>query len=184
MPDLATAPENWNTDLFLRLHATVQSPHWMIATAVWLAEVPLLLALALTAWQLCRHRDLDGAIRVTIACAIAVLIEAAVSELDFHPRPFAAGFGPAWAMHTANNSMPSTHVTLAWIMALIFGLGHRIWTSLALFMLGVTLAWARIYVGIHWPADMLGAAISACASVAAAYGLSYQAHRLLKRLRS
>lgn len=179
MLDSISIRENWNTELFLRLHATAQSPHWLIATATWLTEAPLLAALILTAWQLYRSRDLDGAIRVAIACAIALLIEAAISTFAFHPRPFAAGFGPAWVEHAANNSMPSTHVTLTCIMAITLALRRRFRTAVVLAVLALVLAWARIYVGIHWPADMLGALTSACVAVAVAAGLFHLGKRLL-----
>lgn len=109
--------------------------------------------------------------RLILAFGTAIVIEALISTVAYHPRPFAAGFGPAWMSHAANNSMPSTHVTLTWIMAITLAIRKQRWISLALFALGGVLAWARIYVGIHWPTDMVGAAVSACLSVALAYAI-------------
>lgn len=169
MPPPQTVWEQWNIALFLALRATANSPHELVATAVVLTELPLLVALVLAAWQLLRSHDGVGALRVALACAIALAIEALVSAVAFHPRPFAAGFGPAWVAHAANNSMPSTHATLAWAMALTIALRGHYRTGVALFVLGGLLAWARIYVGIHWPADMVGAAVSAGLSVALAW---------------
>lgn len=171
--------ESWNCDLFLRLHATAASPHWLITLAAWLTEAPLFVALGLTALQLLRRRDLGGGIRVALAFAIALLAETLVSALAFHPRPFAAGLGPAWVEHAANNSMPSTHVALTLIMALVLILRRQRGSGLVLLGLGVVLAWARIYVGIHWPADMIGAAISACVSVMIAEGFARLGERFL-----
>lgn len=152
----------------MHLHATAQSPSALITLAALLAEWPLYAALGLTAWQLWRRRDGVAAMRLIIAFGTAIVIEALISTFAYHPRPFAAGFGPAWMSHAANNSMPSTHVTLTWIMAITLAIRKQRWISLALFALGCLLAWARIYVGIHWPADMVGAAVSACLSVALA----------------
>lgn len=175
--------ERWNIAVYLHLHATTDSPHWLIMLAAWLAEAPLLAALGLAAWQLFRRRDGRAAIQMAIAFAMALLIEAVISAVAFHPRPFAAGFGPAWVRHAANNSMPSTHVTLACIMALAFILRRQLRVGVVLLGLGAMLAWARIYVGIHWPADMVGAVISAGFSVAIAAGLVRLGMRFLSRHR-
>jgi undecaprenyl-diphosphatase len=169
----------WNITLFLQMHATVDSPHGLIAVASWLAVAPLFAAFALSAWRLFRRRDVPAVTRMVIAFAIAFGIEAVISQVAFHPRPLAAGFGPAFVAHAANNSMPSTHVTLALIMAITFALRRDLWTSAALFVLAILMAWARVYVGIHWPADMLGAVISACVSVVVASGLCRLARSVL-----
>lgn len=38
------------------------------------------------------------------------------------------------------------------------------WAGLLLAVLGLPVAWARIYLGVHFPLDMLGAAIAAALS--------------------
>ena len=167
----------------MHLHATAGAPSTLIALAALLAEWPLFVALALTAWQLWRRRDGVGAVRLMIAFGIAIVIEALIGAFSSHPRPFAAGFGPAWMSHAVNNSMPSTHVTLTWIMAIALALRKQRVMSIVLFALGGVLAWARIYVGIHWPADMVGAAVSACLSVALAYAIARAGLSMLYRYR-
>lgn len=159
--------------LFHRWHATASSPSVLIAAAAMLAEWPLFVAAGLTGWLLLRQRDRLGAVRVVAAGGVAILIEALVSALASHPRPFAAGFGPAWVGHAANNSMPSTHVTFALIMAIALAMRRLRWASAAVMVLAAMLAWARVYVGIHWPADMVGAAVSAIVSVAVIRSLEY-----------
>lgn len=175
--------EPWNVALFQRMHATASSPPALIAVAAVLAEWPLFVAAGLTGWQLLRRRDRLGMVRGIAAGGVAILIEALVSALAYHPRPFAAGFGPAWVVHSANNSMPSTHVTLALVMAIVLAMRRQRWTSAVVVGLAVMLAWARVYVGIHWPADMVGAALSAVVSVALVCGLEYGIKTLM-RLRS
>lgn len=170
--------EHWNVLLFNHIHATGSSPHLLIAAAAWLAELPLYLAILYSAWKLVSLRDTGLAIRLLIACVCAILIEHLVSTHAYHPRPFAAGYGPAWVFHDANNSMPSTHATLAWTLAAGFALRKHFRSSAVLLLLGGVMAWARIYVGIHWPADMAGAALSAALSTAVGYG----AHAMFARL--
>jgi len=139
----------WNVALFEYLHASDASPRWLIASAAVLAEAPLYAALALAAWTLLRTRDRRGALQLASAAVLALVI-----------------------VHAANNSMPSTHVTLTWVAALVLFARSGRAEGTILLVLGAILAWARIYVGIHWPADMLGAALSAvvCASIGWAVG--------------
>lgn len=161
--------ESWNIQVFQELHATHASPAGLISAAAWAAELPLDLAFALTAIWIIRNKDRRAGAWILFALVIAVLFEFTVASVAFHPRPFAAGFGPAWVHHDPNNSMPSTHVMLTWTMALVALFRHRTLVSLTLFALGALMAWARIYVGIHWPADMVGAFVAASISATLAW---------------
>lgn len=163
--------EPWNVAWFQHLHATSSSPPRLIALATVLAEWPLAVAAGITGWLLLRQRDRLGIVRLIATGAVALSIEALVSTFAFHPRPFASGFGPAWVAHAANNSMPSTHVTLALAMAIVLAMRKHPRASAVVVALALALAWARIYVGVHWPADMVGAVLSAIVSVAVARGL-------------
>lgn len=161
-----------NVTLFLAMHATDTSPAWLIAAAIFLAKWMLCVVLAITIWHLWHKRSGTGALQMIAAWAVSCGIEAAVDAFAFHPRPFAAGYGPAWVAHAANNSMPSSHVTLGLILVgILLVLKCRRSACLALVLTGV-LAWSRIYIGIHWPIDMLGAAVSAALSVGAVHGLA------------
>ena len=62
--------------------------------------------------------------------------------------------------------------------------------GLALALLGLPVAWARIYLGVHFPLDMVGAALIAGLSawlafrqahmyLPAAYGIAMSVHRIL-----
>jgi undecaprenyl-diphosphatase len=170
---------HWNTALFQSMHATANSPHWMIAAAIVIAQWTLWIILAIVIWHLARQRNGGATLRIVGAWFVSNRIEALVSAVAFHPRPFAAGYGPAWIEHAANNSMPSSHVVLALI--LLFALARqKHYRSAALAtVLTAALAWARIYIGIHWPVDMLGALASAAVSI----GLVLAVERLASLLR-
>lgn len=67
--------------------------------------------------------------------------------------------------HAADSSFPSDHLTLLWAVAFSFLMHRRPrWAGLLLAVLGLPVAWARIYLGVHFPLDMLGAAIVAALS--------------------
>ena len=100
-----------------------------------------------------------------------VLLEASVSGLAGllinqiiglvwqHPRPFMIGLGHTLIPHAADSSFPSDHLTLLWAVAvsMLRHRGPRL-AGVALAVLGFPVAWARIYLGVHFPLDMVGAA--------------------------
>jgi undecaprenyl-diphosphatase len=181
-PLAATPWAQWNVALFLHMHATTASPPWLIALAVILARWALCAALAVAAWRLLHHRNGAGALRVAGAWLVSNRIEALVGAFAFHPRPFAAGYGPAWMAHAANNSMPSSHATLGLILVAVL-VGQKDYRcGAAVAVLTAMLAWARIYVGIHWPADMAGAMMSAAVSMGVVYAVERMVVVLRKRL--
>ena len=75
------------------------------------------------------------------------------------------GLGTNLLPHVADPSMPSDHLTFVWAVAASL-MRHadtrRIGSMLAL--VGVPMAWARIYLGVHFPLDMAGAALVASGS--------------------
>lgn len=75
------------------------------------------------------------------------------------------GIGQHFLAHAPTPSFPSNHATIAFIFAFGFLFWLRNWIGLLLFILAFIIAWARIFLGVHWPLDMVGAflvAIMAC----------------------
>lgn len=80
------------------------------------------------------------------------------------------GIGNTLIPHVADSSFPSDHLTLLWSVSFSF-IHHRQFRlmGMMLTLLGIPMAWARIYLGVHFPFDMLGAAFVASVSVWFAY---------------
>ncbi|OWT80246.1 MULTISPECIES: phosphatase PAP2 family protein [unclassified Achromobacter] len=167
----ASGLEAFNIAVFEFLRGSPGDAKILIGVARQLAEVPAIIAGAVLLWYLVSRRDYAMALGTAIAIGASKLIEAYVNAHAFHARPFAAGFGPALVYHAANNSMPSSHATFAWTLAVIF-LWKREWRYAGIVaLLGLVVAWARIFVGIHWPLDMVGSALSAAACGSLGYGV-------------
>lgn len=151
-----------NRAIFILINATPASALWLIKLAQFIAKdliliVPILNVL-LWLWgkkeQMHFQRRL--LLKANMALLYALIISACVSHLLPYPRPFAAGFGHQFLNHIANASYPSDHGTIIFTFALAFICWHKRWSGLILLFIACAIAWARVYLGIHWPLDMLG----------------------------
>ena len=105
--------------------------------------------------------------RVDILLAVAaVLLGVAINYL-FHqflylPRPGEMGIGNILLKHQFTARFPSNHGTGTLAVAIIFLFNKR-WRGVGLLLtaVGLLTCWARVYLGVHLPFDMLGAALVA-----------------------
>lgn len=151
-----------NTQLFLWLNATPDSPRYLIDLAIFLAKdvisiVPILVAVL---WLWSPRKVIDSrrqlVLKTTTALLYALCFSLIIGWMFPHPRPFAIGLGYHWLNHAPDTSYPSDHGTTIFTFSLAFMFWHRIWSGLALLVVGVMIAWSRVYLGVHWPIDMLG----------------------------
>lgn len=171
---------HWNAMLFQMIHGSADSPAWLIRAGRLLTDAPLVPAALLALWMVWRHDDARTAVRLGLACIIVACIERLVGMYFSQPRPFAAGMGVSLLPHVANNAMPSTHVGLMWAAAVLALLGRHARVAAGLFVLGLATAWARIYVGLQWPADIAASALCACVAAAGSFSLEQAAGCLVR----
>jgi undecaprenyl-diphosphatase len=171
-----------NDTLFLALNASAQAPWAAVAFAVFAAKyLTLLVPVLLCVMWIRGDRSRRS---VALTCLVALLVALAVNQvvglLAYSPRPFLIGLGRTLIDHRPSSSFPSNHGTVCFtVAAVLMATGMRR-LALATACLGLVVAWSRIYVGIHYPLDMLGAMGSAAlAAPVAIWVMAHFGERLL-----
>ena len=154
--------EQINTQLFLLLNAAAGLHGIALWTATAIAEWLIwLVPVGLTVlWWFGKRGDQRAAVKALVAGLIALGVNQLIALLWFHPRPFMTGIGHTYLLHAADSSFPSDHVTLLLAVGLALWASDSIWARRVagvLLAASLPVAWARIYLGVHFPFDMLGA---------------------------
>ena len=159
--------EALNHSLFLLINASAHPNALMLAFAKVMAEYVIWLIPAIVGigWLRGNEHTRKVLLEATASGMAGLLINQLIGVAWQHPRPFMIGLGNTFISHVADSSFPSDHLTLFWAVAFSFLL-HRSprMAGLALAFLGLPVAWARIYLGVHFPFDMAGAAVVAILS--------------------
>lgn len=152
--------------------------HWLAgghapnAVLLWLATRIALgaswLSVALMAWA--AWRQPSRRIYFVAVCLLAAgsgMLAHALAAAWSVPRPFTLGLSPPWLGHGDRGSMPSTHATVMFTAALCFMWRPRL-RSIGWLLAGLALltGWARIYVGVHFPLDVVAGLLLAAALAA------------------
>ncbi|WP_324781148.1 undecaprenyl-diphosphatase [Thiobacillus sedimenti] len=154
--------EHLSQAIFLLLNAgphasprTVDVARLLAEDVIWLVPLGLVLG-----WLRGSTAAREALLSATAAGLTGLLLNQIIGLAWYHPRPFEAGIGRTLIQHVQDSSFPSDHLTLIWAVATNLALHQQ--TRLAgwsLALLGLPVAWARIYLGVHFPADMLGASV-------------------------
>jgi len=155
-----------NHSLFLSINASPGTAEWALYLARLIATVPLYLLPLGLLWLWCRNPGWRGdVLRALAVMATGLALAQLIGLLWPTPRPFAMGLGHAWIHHVANASFPSDHMTLFACAALSL-LSDKLYRPGAVIALsGILVGLSRVYLGIHFPLDLLGGcAIAAVAN--------------------
>ena len=166
--------EQINIAAFLAINGSAQSPIVLVQFALILANysvlaIALWLILAWVRGTALRRRHL---IEATTAALFGLGYVQLITLIYRHPRPFQLGLGQQLMPHLPDASFPSDHGTLFFALAFSFFLHpetRRIGAAVA--ALGCGVAWARVFLGVHFPFDMLGSAVLAGAMAKAVAAL-------------
>ena len=101
-------------------------------------------------------------VAVLVAVVVGDLASYGLKELVGRPRPFERYSLPLPLGHVPHDpSFPSGHAAMAFASATVLSY-FRPRLAAAFFLLAVAIGFARVYVGVHYPLDVLGGAVLGC----------------------
>ena len=121
-------------------------------------------------WRSRRSERRDGAVLATAAAGLALLINQPIAHLVDRTRPFLAHPAHAHLLISQSHdpSFPSDHATGAFALAFGIWIYDRTIGAFIL-VLAAIVAFARVYVGTHYPGDVVGGALIGIAVASALY---------------
>lgn len=166
---------NINIDLFYLINNGLQNP-FFDAVMPGLSDVGGfvgLLALCILAILLAKYLKKDNYLKIAKTCLYALVLAGIIAgclKLAFHsPRPFTVlDHVRQLTIPTEPNSFPSGHTasTLSIITVLVWMLRENKTLVILLLMFAFLVGFSRIYVGVHYPLDVLtGAAVGIISGV-------------------
>lgn len=93
-----------------------------------------------------------------ISLPVAIILIKFIHLFYLEPRPFVSQNINPLIIHTRDASFPSRHATIMAAIAFVYMYYKSKWTPLILF-LTVWVGISRIYVGVHYPLDILGGTV-------------------------
>ncbi|MED0987285.1 undecaprenyl-diphosphatase [Bacillus paramycoides] len=93
----------------------------------------------------------------TLSVSIALLVNVLIHAVYYHPRPFITHHVNQLVPHAADSSFVSDHSVLVFSIAFAFILRGEKLKYIALIW-AILVGVSRMYVGVHYPLDILGAA--------------------------
>jgi undecaprenyl-diphosphatase len=149
---------SWNTELLLFLNAPAHPTEVLLAVAKLLSDgpvvvVPLVLA-CLWIWGRPEARPAHLAVAACLIAGQSIKVSLGVTYYEL--TPFMAGQDHTLLNQASDNNFPRDHAALCWSCGLGLILTHgAIRWGAALCMLGMLTCWGQVYLGVHYPVDML-----------------------------
>ncbi len=158
---LTAGATSWDARLFRALNevppavASVLTPLSQLCRPAGIAAVVLLA----TVYVLARNRSVLPLAAGVVAAVLGWALTQVAKEIADRPRPYHALAGAVLRQQSAHGtSFPSTHtaVALAAAIAIVPFLARSLAIAGIAYAIGV--GWSRVYLGVHYPLDVLGGA--------------------------
>ncbi|TNE36156.1 MAG: undecaprenyl-diphosphatase [Alphaproteobacteria bacterium] len=154
----------WNLTLFHLINGPANPSPALLEVAKALAVLPPwgAIVLLIFCW-LYGNREKQRAVMIAgLALLLGLGLNFLIGAIYYSPRPFAVGIGNNLYPHDLESSFPSDHATFLWSLGISLLLAGPLRGFGWLFVvLGLATAWARVFLGVHFPLDMAGALVTA-----------------------
>lgn len=151
---------NVNTELFYVVNNWAGQYAWLDNLMIFFTHTityifPLILGLL---WISGQKKLQKASLYALCSFVLAVLISKLIGMVYFHPRPFVEHLGTQLVDHAPDSSFPSDHSTAAFSISFAIYWMRRRFGSYMLGLAAFT-ALSRVFIGVHFPADILAGAV-------------------------
>ena len=146
-----------NQSLFMSINQYAGANALFDNIAIFLAEYSPYLFIGVEVYLYFIARKRHEALLAFYSVLLALLINQIVGLFYFHNRPFMDGLGTTIFQHVPENSFPSDHTTFMLAIACSLFLSPRT-RKIGLFLIfaGIIGGSFRVFIGIHYPFDIMG----------------------------
>ncbi|SNC58862.1 undecaprenyl-diphosphatase [Sodalis endosymbiont of Henestaris halophilus] len=157
MKTFMPAVDQLNVYLFKLINAPAGISVGMLRIGTFFASaaVALFPLVLLFNWFWCGESQKKSVLYALVSMIFAMKINIFIGIVCQHPRPFMIPIGQHFLDHAANNSFPSNHMSLSCAISFsLIACGTLRQQGLVLFAVSMLVAWARVYMGVHFPLDI------------------------------
>ncbi|MER5715269.1 phosphatase PAP2 family protein [Streptomyces sp. NPDC002132] len=169
MAGLAASGSNPDVDLLYDINGLAKdAPHWLDRIVEFVGEYGLLFAMMLLivgCWWTVRRRpagveeasaSVAALVWAPLAAAVAVLVNVPIRGFVERPRPFLDHEGlEVLVSGKTDYSFVSDHATITMAMGVALFVANRRF-GIAGLVLGLVEGFCRVYMGVHYPTDVIG----------------------------
>lgn len=146
---------NINEQLFLAINNLSSLNGTLNSFCIFVALFsPYIYAIVLVVRYLCGYKK--QALNAFYIAVVGLFINYMIGIFYYHPRPFVEGLGNLLIHHAKDSSFPSDHATLAFAISFGFWYSKEKLLSIVSFVFALITGFARVFVGVHFPFDIIG----------------------------
>ena len=151
--------QNLNLYLFHIFNVPEQASHFMMSYATFIAHdlIYIVFFSFICAWLIGNIETKKNIFKAFIFTSITLFISEVLSFVLDTPRPFVMNVGETILTHAPTGSFPSNHMSIFSGLAFSYYFSSQRQLGKLLIAVAWLVAWARVYVGVHFPLDMCGA---------------------------
>ncbi|WP_440531865.1 phosphatase PAP2 family protein [Variovorax sp. YR566] len=160
--------------LFRLINAGMSVPAWSLGFAEFSSDLlPALLTLGIGVCALFSRRWRYALFTVLMSVLAVWLIVNMIRAVAPIPRPAFYGLGIQWVPQGVRPGFPSLHAAGTFAAAFALWCLPSRWPMLAALLVAAVVAWSRVYLGLHFPSDIVAAAmLGALVSIVVERGVS------------
>lgn len=151
--------QNLNLYLFHIFNVPENASNFMMSYATFIAHdlIYILFIMFILAWFIGNNKIKKNILKAFIFTTITLFISELLSYVLNTPRPFVMDVGETILVHAPTGSFPSNHMSIFSGLAFSYYFSSQRQFGKLLIAVAWLVAWARVYVGVHFPIDMFGA---------------------------